>query len=204
MNSCCAVGSHAIQFSKDPAKCHYYRLLPDSEKKNEESLHEEASQVKSRKQKPIRQCDPVNRKDRFNRYALSAAILASTNSILLGYDIGVMSGAVLYIRDNLKITSIQVEILVGSLNVCSLIGSLAAGKTSDCIGRRYTIVLAAATFLMGALLMGFAPSFSFLMAGRLVAGHRSWLLPHDSSGLHSRDLSFHRSRLPLFPPRSLH
>ncbi|KAJ0089986.1 hypothetical protein Patl1_13241 [Pistacia atlantica] len=44
------------------------------------------------------------------------------------------------------------------------------GKTSDCIGRRYTIVLAAATFLMGALLMGFAPSFSFLMAGRLVAG----------------------------------
>lgn len=81
-----------------------------------------------------------------------------------------MSGAVLYIRDNLNITSIQVEILVGSLNVCSLIGSLAAGKTSDCIGRRYTIVLAATTFLMGALLMGFAPSFSFLMAGRLVAG----------------------------------
>lgn len=81
-----------------------------------------------------------------------------------------MSGAVLYIRDNLKITSIQVEILVGSLNVCSLIGSLASGRTSDCIGRRYTIVLAAATFLIGALLMGLAPSFIFLMAGRVVAG----------------------------------
>lgn len=81
-----------------------------------------------------------------------------------------MSGAVLYIRDNLKITSIQVEVLVGSLNVCSLIGSLAAGKTSDCIGRRYTIVLAATAFLLGALLMGLAPSFLFLMAGRVVAG----------------------------------
>lgn len=81
-----------------------------------------------------------------------------------------MSGAVLYIRDNLKITSTQVEILVGSLNLCSLVGSLAAGKTSDCIGRRYTVVLAATAFLIGALLMGFAPSFSFLMAGRLVAG----------------------------------
>lgn len=85
-------------------------------------------------------------------------------------DIGVMSGAVLFIRDNLKITATQVEILNGSLNICSLIGSLVSGKTSDWIGRRYTIVLAAATFLIGALLMGLAPSFAFLMAGRMVAG----------------------------------
>ncbi|CAL5397036.1 unnamed protein product [Camellia sinensis] len=105
-----------------------------------------------------------------NRYALACALLASTNSILLGYDIGVMSGAVLYIKDNLKISSTQVEILVGSLNVCSLIGSFASGKTSDMIGRRYTIVLASATFLLGALLMGLAPSFAFLISGRVVAG----------------------------------
>ncbi|KAK2645683.1 hypothetical protein Ddye_020878 [Dipteronia dyeriana] len=69
-----------------------------------------------------------------NKYALLCALLASVTSVLLGYDIGVMSGAVLFIRENLKITSIQVEILVGTLNVCSLIGSLASGKTSDYIG----------------------------------------------------------------------
>ncbi|KAE8666864.1 putative polyol transporter 1 [Hibiscus syriacus] len=107
---------------------------------------------------------------RFNKYVLAAAILASTNSVLLGYDIGVMSGAVLYIKDDLKINSTQQEILVGCLNLCSLIGSLAAGKTSDSIGRRYTIVLAAATFFAGAVLMGLAPSFPLLMAGRLLAG----------------------------------
>ncbi|OMO58001.1 Sugar/inositol transporter [Corchorus olitorius] len=105
-----------------------------------------------------------------NKYTLFCALLASTNSILLGYDIGVMSGAVLFIKENLKITSVQVEILVGSLNVLSLVGSLASGKTSDYIGRRYTIVLAASTFLIGAILMGLAPSFSFLLAGRIVAG----------------------------------
>ncbi|KAE8658141.1 Polyol transporter 5 [Hibiscus syriacus] len=105
-----------------------------------------------------------------NKYTLFCALLASTNSILLGYDIGVMSGAVLFIKEDLKITSVQVEILVGSLNVLSLVGSLASGKTSDYIGRRYTIVLAAATFLVGALLMGFAPSFPWLLAGRIVAG----------------------------------
>ncbi|KAL5975896.1 hypothetical protein ACLOJK_020224 [Asimina triloba] len=107
---------------------------------------------------------------RFNKYALRVAVLASMTSILLGYDIGVMSGAVLFIRDDLGITWTQEELLIGSLNVCSLLGSLSAGTVSDRIGRRYTIVLSSATFLIGALLMSLAPSFSFLMAGRVVAG----------------------------------
>lgn len=85
-------------------------------------------------------------------------------------DIGVMSGAALFIKQDLKISSVQHEILVGSLNVFSLIGSLASGKTSDWIGRRYTIVLAAVFFLAGALLMGLAPSFYYLIAGRVIAG----------------------------------
>ncbi|KAF2303920.1 hypothetical protein GH714_024553 [Hevea brasiliensis] len=47
---------------------------------------------------------------------------------------------------------------------------LASEKTSDYLGRPYTIVLAATTFLIGALLMGLAPSFHILMAGCVVAG----------------------------------
>lgn len=81
-----------------------------------------------------------------------------------------MSGAAILIRENLKISRLQEEILVGSLNVCSLIGSLAAGKTSDSIGRRYTIVLSATTFLFGAIFMSLAPSFLFILIGRIVAG----------------------------------
>ncbi|KAM7257736.1 hypothetical protein ACFE04_013477 [Oxalis oulophora] len=130
----------------------YYETLSGSEKGGGEGSHS------------------GQRKSRLNKYALAASILASTNSILLGYDIGVMSGAILFIKEHLVITSTQVEILVGSLNVCSLIGSLASGKTSDYIGRRYTIILAAVLFLIGALLMGLAPSYSFLMGGRIVAG----------------------------------
>ncbi|KAI9190893.1 hypothetical protein LWI28_000342 [Acer negundo] len=175
-----------MQFSSalDPNKDHYYSLVPDSdspslkqsdlinEGKYEESPQKREATDESQEDRTTPQGVAVNnrRMVRFNNYALAAAILASTNSILLGYDIGVMSGAVLYIQDNLKITSTQVEVLVGSLNVCSLIGSLASGKTSDCIGRRYTIVISAITFLIGALLMGLAPSFLFLMAGRVVAG----------------------------------
>ncbi|KAG6658468.1 probable polyol transporter 6 [Carya illinoinensis] len=165
-----------IGSAMEPEKHHDYHLLPDSESalpvrndlKNGRR-REGVTGSESHKSK-LPEGTPVHRKAYLNKFALAGAILASTNSILLGYDIGVMSGAVLFIRENLNISSTQIEILVGSLNVCSLIGSLASGKTSDCIGRRYTIILAAATFLIGAILMGLAPSFPFLMAGRVVAG----------------------------------
>eukprot|EP00262_Sarcandra_glabra_P012273 TRINITY_DN3126_c0_g4_i1.p1 TRINITY_DN3126_c0_g4~~TRINITY_DN3126_c0_g4_i1.p1 ORF type:complete len:521 (+),score=5.06 TRINITY_DN3126_c0_g4_i1:144-1706(+) len=109
-------------------------------------------------------------KPKKNKFAFGCATLASMNSILLGYDIGVMSGAVIFIKDDLKISDTQVEILIGLLNIYSLIGSAAAGRTSDWIGRRYTIVFAAVIFFVGALLMGFATNYAFLMVGRFVAG----------------------------------
>ncbi|BAF22022.1 Os07g0582400 [Oryza sativa Japonica Group] len=104
------------------------------------------------------------------RFAFACAILASMTSILLGYDIGVMSGASLYIKKDFNISDGKVEVLMGILNLYSLIGSFAAGRTSDWIGRRYTIVFAAVIFFAGAFLMGFAVNYAMLMFGRFVAG----------------------------------
>lgn len=105
-----------------------------------------------------------------NKYALACSLLASMTSILLGYDTGVMSGAVIYIKEDLKISDVQIEILVGTINIYSLVGAAIAGRTSDWIGRRYTIILASLIFFLGAILMGFAPNYWFLMFGRFVAG----------------------------------
>ena len=85
-------------------------------------------------------------------------------------DIGVMSGAAIYIKKDLNITDVQLEIVMGILNIYSLIGSFAAGRTSDWIGRRFTVVFAAVIFFAGSLLMGFAVNYAMLMAGRFVAG----------------------------------
>uniref|UniRef100_A0A0D9VQR8 Major facilitator superfamily (MFS) profile domain-containing protein n=1 Tax=Leersia perrieri TaxID=77586 RepID=A0A0D9VQR8_9ORYZ len=105
-----------------------------------------------------------------NKYALACAVLASMNSILLGYDISVMSGAQKFMQKDLNISDTKVGILAGIINIYSLVGSLAAGRTSDWIGRRYTMVLAAVIFFAGALIMGLAPSYSIVMLGRFVAG----------------------------------
>ncbi|KAG6516325.1 polyol transporter 5-like [Zingiber officinale] len=103
-------------------------------------------------------------------YAMGCTMLASLATIMLGYDIGVMSGAEKFIQKELHISDTQVEILIGSLSLYSLVGSFTAGFTSDWIGRRYTIVLAAAIFFAGALFMGFAMNYAFLMFGRFVTG----------------------------------
>lgn len=85
-------------------------------------------------------------------------------------DVGVMSGAILFIQEDLKITEVQEEILVGVLSIMFLLGSLGGGRTSDAIGRKWTMGLAAIVFQSGAVVMTFAPSFQVLMLGRILAG----------------------------------
>ncbi|CAM8980593.1 unnamed protein product [Rhodiola kirilowii] len=110
------------------------------------------------------------KKPQMNKYVLGCALLASMTSVLLGYDIGVMSGAIMFIQEDLKLTDVEIEILAGILSLYSLLGSFSAGRTSDYIGRRYTIVIAGLFFFVGSLFMGLAPSYTYLMIGRFVAG----------------------------------
>lgn len=81
-----------------------------------------------------------------------------------------MSGAALYIQRDLRVSDVKIEILNGIINLYSPVGSFIAGRTSDWIGRRYTIALAGIIFFAGAILMGFSPNYAFLMFGRFFAG----------------------------------
>ncbi|CAL9064635.1 unnamed protein product [Musa banksii] len=103
-------------------------------------------------------------------YAFACAIIASIISILMGYDTGVMSGAMLFMKEDLNIQDEQVEVLAGIMNICALVGSLTAGRLSDWIGRRYTIVVASIIFFVGAVLMGLGLNYGMLFSGRCIAG----------------------------------
>ncbi|XP_074567040.1 putative polyol transporter 6 [Curcuma longa] len=110
------------------------------------------------------------KKEKKNKYAFACSFIASFISILMGYDTGVMSGAMLFIQEDLKASDTQIQVLAGILNACALIGSLTAGRISDLIGRRYTIVVGAVIFFVGSVLMGLGLNFAMLLSGRCVAG----------------------------------
>ncbi|KAL2348498.1 hypothetical protein Fmac_002498 [Flemingia macrophylla] len=81
-----------------------------------------------------------------------------------------MSGALIFIKEDLQTSDLQIQLLVGMSHVCALPASLVAGRTSDYIGRRYTIILASIAFLLGSALMGYSPFYSILMVGNCIVG----------------------------------
>ncbi|CAN6311118.1 unnamed protein product [Urochloa humidicola] len=74
-----------------------------------------------------------------------------------------MSGASLCIKKDLNLKDVQLEILIGIINM------IGGSDVRLWIGRRHT-VLVATVFVSGSLLMGLAPGYTMLMAGQFVAG----------------------------------
>ena len=95
---------------------------------------------------------------------------ASSFSFLLGYDIGVMSGAKRLIARHFSLSETQLELLVGILNLVSGPGGMLSGRLADSLGRRPSAALACTVTLCGALLMATASAYWTLLAGRVITG----------------------------------
>eukprot|EP00903_Cladosiphon_okamuranus_P016207 g14955.t1 len=98
------------------------------------------------------------------------ALCSSLTSVLLGYDVGVMSAAILDIEEDMGLSAVQAEVLVGSLNVIAAFGGLIAGKASDALGRKMAIAIASAIFILGAGGMTVSNTYGQLLVGRLLTG----------------------------------
>jgi sugar porter (SP) family MFS transporter len=90
--------------------------------------------------------------------------------VLFGYDTGVISGAVLFIPNDFKLTPFVKGAVVAGLLLGAMIGAAGAGRLSDRLGRRRLIIAAAVVFTGGALLAALAPSVEVLIAARVILG----------------------------------
>ncbi len=90
--------------------------------------------------------------------------------LLFGYDQGVISGALDGIEKDFDVGTTAIEIITSWVTLGAMFGALAAGVLADKIGRKPTITLAAALFIVGAAIEAFAPGTVVLVVGRLVVG----------------------------------
>ncbi|QIN82198.1 sugar porter family MFS transporter [Rubrobacter tropicus] len=104
------------------------------------------------------------------RFVNLAAAITATGGLLFGYDTGVISGALLFIRQDFELTSFLEGIIVSFLLVGAMVGALSGGPLSDRIGRRPTTLIAAIIFGVGAMAVAFAPSVAFIVLGRFLLG----------------------------------
>ena len=78
--------------------------------------------------------------------------IAALGGLLFGYDTGVISGALLFIREALALSPTMQGIVVGIVLAGAAIGAAGAGALSDRFGRRRVILAAAVLFVAGAIL----------------------------------------------------
>jgi MFS transporter, SP family, galactose:H+ symporter len=96
--------------------------------------------------------------------------IAALGGLLFGYDTGVISGALLFIRTEFNLSPTLQGIVAGFALVGAAAGAAVAGGLSDRFGRRSVILVTGLVFIVGALTSALAPTLSILLAGRLIVG----------------------------------
>ncbi|KAJ0972999.1 hypothetical protein J5N97_020958 [Dioscorea zingiberensis] len=108
-----------------------------------------------------------------NPYVLGLTITAGIGGLLFGYDTGVISGALLYIKDDFEVvnqSSFLQETIVSMALVGAMIGAAGGGWVNDAYGRKRATILADVVFAVGSLVMCAAPDPYVLIFGRFLVG----------------------------------
>ncbi len=98
------------------------------------------------------------------------AAVASIGGLLFGYDTGVISGALLFLKQSFALNATTQEIAVSAVLVGAIIGAIIAGRINDALGRKKTLLLLAVIFTAGALLTAISPNLVFFLVCRIIVG----------------------------------
>ncbi|GMA56376.1 hypothetical protein GCM10025858_08790 [Alicyclobacillus sacchari] len=90
--------------------------------------------------------------------------------LLFGYDTGVISGAILFIRQTLHLNSFDQGFVVSAILIGAIIGSAVSGPLTDKMGRKKVVLIAALIFCIGAIGSALTPSTGVLILFRIVLG----------------------------------
>lgn len=96
--------------------------------------------------------------------------VAAMGGFLMGYDTGVVSGAMLKIRETFQLNDTWQELIVSATIGAAMLAAAVAGVLCDLIGRRPTLILSSLVFTIGAVVMGAAYKPWMLLIGRIIVG----------------------------------
>ncbi|XP_005043649.2 PREDICTED: solute carrier family 2, facilitated glucose transporter member 12 [Ficedula albicollis] len=100
---------------------------------------------------------------------LSSAI-AAVSGLLMGYELGLISGALLQMSSILTLSCKEQEVVVSSLLFGALFASLTGGFLIDRFGRRLAIIVASSLLVVGSVILLPYESYEMLIVGRIAIG----------------------------------
>lgn len=95
---------------------------------------------------------------------------AALGGFLFGYDTGVVSGAEVFIREDLGLRTGQIELVVSITVLFAAFGAAVSGMPLQVFGRRCIIMCASLLYCSGSVAIGLAPNLTYLVAGRIILG----------------------------------
>ena len=103
-------------------------------------------------------------------HASLIAATAALGGLLFGYDTGVISGALLFLRDAFQLSPFMQGVVTSIALAGAALGAAAAGDLADRFGRWPIILVTALIFVLGSLVSAFATNLTVLLGGRLLVG----------------------------------
>jgi len=113
---------------------------------------------------------PQPRRAHHPHSALYVAAVAALGGLLFGYDTGVISGALLFVKRSFHLGSTGQSVVVSAVLVGAVIGAGAAMLIGDRIGRKVLIAASAVVFIAGTAVAAGATSIGVLIVGRAILG----------------------------------
>jgi sugar porter (SP) family MFS transporter len=111
-----------------------------------------------------------NKIDTKKNQLLIFSTAAALGGLLFGFDTGVISGAIHFIKIEFNLNAFQEGFAVSNLMVACVIGALIAGPIADWTGRKKVLILCAVLFTVSAILSALPRSFTELVIARFIGG----------------------------------
>jgi sugar porter (SP) family MFS transporter len=108
--------------------------------------------------------------ERRERSLLLIAATAALCGLLFGYDTGVISGALLFLKKDFVLSAFAQGVVTSAVLAGAAVGAGFSGRLADSFGRRRMVIAVAILFLIASLITGLAPDVTWLGIGRVLAG----------------------------------
>lgn len=104
------------------------------------------------------------------RYIYPLSIVISLGGLLFGFDLSIISGTVSAFSAHFNLQDTGIGLSVGCINLGAAIGALLAGKLSDSLGRKKTLLFCALLFAITGVGTGWAGNFTAFIIFRMFSG----------------------------------
>ena len=95
---------------------------------------------------------------------------AAIIGIIYGYDLGSIASAILFLQPDFDLSTFMVSVVTATVVLGQLFGAFSAGRITNTIGRKRTMVAIALGYTIFAALQGLAPNEWFLIVARFLLG----------------------------------